>query len=199
MWTSSRKNDPGVEKSEIPESQQNPQDTREPAEKITIGYVSSAHGVKGKVRVVPLTDFPERFQKMDTLDLYAGEVFVRRLCVTRVRKDVGKNEFIVESDVSDRDEARKCVGMSILIDRKDRTPLPEGRFWIDDLIGLSVENERGEVLGVVANLLSSGGNEIYEIEDEKGKFHYVPAVDNFVKDIDLNAGKIVVELIEGLW
>jgi 16S rRNA processing protein RimM len=136
---------------------------------------------------------------MDTLDLYAGGAFVRRLHVTRVRKDVSKNEFIVASDVSDRDEARRCVGMSILIDRQDRVPLPEGRFWVDDLIGLSVENERGEALGVVANLLSAGGNEIYEIEDEKGKLHYVPAVENFVKDIDLNAGKIVVELIEGLW
>jgi 16S rRNA processing protein RimM len=178
------------------ENQGNP---REAADKTTIGYVSSAHGVKGEVRIVSLTDFPERFHKMETLDLYSGEVFVRKLRVTRVREDASKNEFIVESDVSNRDEARKCVGLSILIDREDRVPLPEGRFWVDDLIGLSVENEKGEVLGVVANLLSSGGNEIYEIEDEKGKFHYVPAVENFVKDIDLSAGRIVVELIEGLW
>ncbi|MDR1378117.1 MAG: ribosome maturation factor RimM [Synergistaceae bacterium] len=169
------------------------------ADKIVIGYVSSAHGVKGEMRIVPLTDFPERFHKMGTLDLYSEGVFARKLRVTRVRKDAAKNEFIVESDVSDREEAQKCVGMSILIDREDRVPLPEGRFWLDDLIGLSVENGKGEVLGVVANLLSSGGNEIYEIEDEKGNFHYIPAVENFVKVINLDAGKIVVELIEGLW
>ncbi|MDR2136984.1 MAG: ribosome maturation factor RimM [Synergistaceae bacterium] len=193
MWTSSRKNNPDEGEGD------NLENAQEATDKITIGYVSSAHGVKGEVKVVPLTDFPERFQKMDTLDLYAGGVFVRTLRVTRMRKDASKNEFIVASDISDRDEARKCAGMSILIDRQDRVPLPEGSFWVDDLLGLSVENEKGEVLGVVANLLSSGGNEIYEIEDEKGKFHYIPAVENFVKNIDLDAGKIVVELIEGLW
>ena len=142
--------------------------------KISIGYISAAHGIKGEVRVVPLTDFPERFAKMPSLDLYSKDSWVRRLHLKRVRGHESKGELIIESDVPNRDEAQKLVGLSILIDQGERVPLPEGNFWVDDLIGLSVR-------------------------DEQGKLRYIPAVEEFIKYIDLTSGKITVELIEGLW
>jgi 16S rRNA processing protein RimM len=166
--------------------------------KILIGYVSSAHGIKGEIQVVPLTDFPERFRRMNSLDLYSGDMFVRTLRITSVREYAGKG-WILESELPDRNEAERCVGMSILIDSGERVPLPEGSFWVDDLIGLSVQDKEGNVLGAVEEFISSGGHEIYEIKDKEGKLHYIPAVENFVKDIDLDSKKIVVELIEGLW
>ena len=167
--------------------------------KISIGYVSAAHGVKGEVRIVPLTDFPERFDRMDTLNLYLNGAPARRLNVSRVRKHESKGELIIESDVPNRNEAERLVGMSVLIEPEDRVPLPEGSFWLDDLIGLSVVDKEGKILGVVEDLLSTGGKEIYEIRDESGKRHYIPAVEDFVKEIDPASGKIRVELIEGLW
>ena len=167
--------------------------------KISIGYVSAAHGVGGEVRIVPLTDFPERFDRMDVLNLYLNGALVRKLNVSRVRRHVGRGELIIESDVSDRNEAKQLVGASVLIEPEDRVPLPEGSFWVDDLIGLLVVDKDGKSLGVVENLFSSGGNEVYEIKDENGKRHYIPAVDDFVKEIDPASGKISVELIEGLW
>jgi 16S rRNA processing protein RimM len=151
------------------------------------------------VEVVPLTDFPERFRQMDSLSLYSAGAFFRTLHVTSVREYKGKGKWIVGSELSNRDEAKRCVGMSILIDAEERVPLPEDSFWVDDLIGLSVQDGEGNVLGVVEELISSGGHEVYEVKDREGKLHYIPAVENFVKDIDLNSKKIVVELIEGLW
>jgi 16S rRNA processing protein RimM len=91
------------------------------------------------------------------------------------------------------------VGASVLIEPEDRVPLPEGSFWIDDLIGLHVVDNDGKILGTVDNILLTGGKELYEVRDENGKLHYIPAVENFVKEIDLPSGKIRVELIEGLW
>ncbi|MDR1376895.1 MAG: ribosome maturation factor RimM [Synergistaceae bacterium] len=181
MWTSSKNRSPGD------------------GEKILVGCISSAHGVKGEVQIIPLTDFPERFQRMKFLDLYSEGVFVRTLRVTSAREYVGKGKWIVGSELSDRTEAERCVGMSILIDSEERVPLPEDDFWVDDLIGLSVQDKEGNALGVVEEFISSGGHEVYEIKDKEGKLHYIPAVENFVKDIDLNSRKIVVELIEGLW
>ena len=178
-------------------SSKNREDSKEG--KISIGYVSAAHGVKGEVRIVPLTDFPERFGCMDALNLYLNGVLVRRLNVSRVRRHESRGELIIESDVPDRNEAELLVGMSVLIEPEDRVPLPEGSFWVDDLIGLSVVDKEGKILGVVEALLSAGGNEVYEIRDENGKRHYIPAVENFVKEIDLVSGRISVELIEGLW
>jgi 16S rRNA processing protein RimM len=173
--------------------------TQGDGKKILIGYISSAHGIKGEVEVVPLTDFPERFQQMDSLDLYSEGALFRTLRVTSVREYKGKGKWIVGSEFSNRDEAKRCVGMSILIDEEERVSLPENSFWVDDLIGLSVQDREGNVLGVVEEFISSGGHEIYEVKDKEGKRHYIPAVENFVKDIDLNSKKIVVELIEGLW
>jgi 16S rRNA processing protein RimM len=167
--------------------------------KISIGYVCAAHGVKGDIKIVPLTDFLWRFEMMDFLHLYSEGCFVCTLRLVRVKGDLGKGELIVESDLSDRSEAEKLVGAHILIDREARVPLPEGHFWIDDLIGLEVQDGEGNLLGVVENLISAAGNEVYEIEDGRGRRHYIPAVEEFVKDINLASGKITVNLIEGLW
>ena len=167
--------------------------------KISIGYVSAAHGVKGEVRIVPLTDFPERFSRMDVLCLYINGVLARRLNVSRVRRHESRGELIIESDISDRNEAERLVGASVLIEPEERVPLPPGSFWVDDLIGLPVVDREGKALGVVEALHSTGGRELYEIRDENGKQHYIPAVEDFVKEIDLVSGRIRIELIEGLW
>jgi 16S rRNA processing protein RimM len=135
--------------------------------KISIGYVSAAHGVKGEVRIVPLTDFPERFNSMDVLNLYLNGVLVSKLKVSRVRSHESRGELIIESDVSDRNEAERLVGASVLIEPEDRVTLPEDSFWVDDLIGLSVVDNEGKVLGVVEGLLSTGGTEVYEVGKER--------------------------------
>ncbi|MDR1742111.1 MAG: ribosome maturation factor RimM [Synergistaceae bacterium] len=168
------------------------------AELVAIGYVASAHGVKGAVKVVPLTDFPERFRGMETLNLYKNGAFIRSLRVLRVRDADGC--FIIESDALDRDEAEKLAGTSILIDKKERAALPDGSFWIDDLIGLNVvETEGGLVLGTVEDFVSGAGQELYAVRGRDGRLRYIPAVAEFVDKIDLAAGVLSVRLIDGLW
>ena len=167
--------------------------------KIAIGYVSSAHGIRGEFRVVPLTDFPERFWQMDTLTLYLNGCFVRTLRIVRVREHGSKGELIFESDLPDRNEAERLIGASIMIAPQERVDLPDDRFWIDDLIGLRVCDSEGITLGFVTDFISAGGNDVYEITDEQSKPHYIPAVGEFVKDIDLSAKVMSVKLIDGLW
>ncbi|MCR4818186.1 MAG: ribosome maturation factor RimM [Fretibacterium sp.] len=166
---------------------------------ISIGRVSSAHGLNGEINVVPLTDFPDRFREMDSLSLYKEGRFLRSLRVRDVRVSAGGNTLTLKTDLENREEADSCVGASILIEPQDRVPLPPGHFWVDDLIGLRVEDMEGRQLGVVSNLLSAGANELYEVQDPQGKRHYIPAVEEFVRVIDPEGGRIQVSLIEGLW
>ena len=166
--------------------------------KITIGRVISSHGIKGEFLLLPLTQFPERFLSMETLDLYREGCFVRSVTVQRIRQG-GKGAYIVDGGLGDRDSAQDLVGTSVLIAPEDRVPLPDGHFWIDDLIGLRVEDSEGAFLGTVKNLLSVGSHEVYEICDESGRLHYIPAVAEFIRELDPNSGKMVVALIEGLW
>jgi 16S rRNA processing protein RimM len=137
---------------------------------------------------------------MDVLNLHSSDGrFVRTFHIRNLREHEGKGEFIAAGDPVDRNEAEKLVGLSILVDREERFPLPEGEFWVDDLIGLQVQDTEGNPLGEVVDFLSAGGNEIYAVRDEKGSLHYIPAVEEFVKDIDLASETMVVKLIEGLW
>lgn len=170
-----------------------------PEGKVVVGRVSSPHGLGGELSIVPLTDFPERFRAMDSVDLYRGDVLLRTLRVRRVRFNEGRDSLILESDLRDRDEAAALSGALILIDPEERVELPEGHFWIDDLIGLKVEDMEARPLGTVENVLAAGANETYEIRGFDGRMHYVPAVEEFVRDIDLELGRIRLSLIEGLW
>ena len=167
--------------------------------RILIGRVSSAHGLHGEINVVPLTDFPERFRAMESITLYKEGRFLRSLKVKDVRFNAGGDALALRTELENRDEAEACVGADILVEPEDRVPLPPDHFWVDDLIGLRVEDTEGRPLGVVTDLLSAGANELYEVQDPEGKLHYIPAVEEFVRVIDPEGGKIQVSLIEGLW
>ena len=173
-------------------------ETSPPYADVLIGRVSSAHGLQGEINVVPLTDFPERFQGMDSISLYREGRLLRVLKVLGVRHN-GRGSLTLRTDLKDRDEAEGCVGAEIRIDPDERVALPPDSFWVDDLIGLSVEDDRGRPLGRVTDFLSGGANELYEVRDPEGRLHYIPAVDEFVRDIDIGKGLLRVSLIEGLW
>lgn len=138
---------------------------------------------------------------MDSIALYAdasAEAPFRLLHVARARID-GKGNVILESDITDRTSAEKLSGALIFIDKEDRVSLPSGSFWVDDLLGLTVVTESGERLGVVDDYMSGGANELYVVRDSEGKLHYIPAVEEFIKKIDILLSTITVSLIDGLW
>ena len=172
--------------------------SRSNSENILIGRVDSAHGLRGEINVVPLTDFPERFGGMESVALYKGGRFLRNVGVLGVHPG-GKGTLTLETDLRNRDEAEACVGAEIRIAPDERVELPPDSFWVDDLIGLQVEDEEGRALGEVADFLSAGANELYEVRGLDGKRRYIPAVADFIQEIDLKGGRLRVSLIEGLW
>ncbi|MBQ7263495.1 MAG: 16S rRNA processing protein RimM [Synergistaceae bacterium] len=174
-----------------------PQDEARPAKKVLIGRVSSAHGVQGEISVVPLTDFPERFQSMRSISLYRGGRLLHEVELRGVRMGP-KGTLILRTDMEDRASAEACAGAEILIDPEERVSLPPGRFWVDDLIGSEVQDMEGRPLGTVTDIIP-GANELYEVRDPSGSLHYVPAVEEIVREIELARGRIRVALIEGLW
>lgn len=169
--------------------------------RITVGRVSGAHGVRGELRVLPLTDFPERFYKMKSLPLYRGEEEICLLPVSSVRMLEGKGLFLIQSDeLKTRDEAEALKGALVSIDETERESLPEGHFWIDDLIGMEVFDEaEGTLLGKVRDVLRNGATDLYWIDGEDGKEHFVPAVEEFIAAIDGVQRRITIRLMEGLW
>lgn len=162
---------------------------------IKIGQITSAHGVHGQVKLFPLTDFPERFRTLRTalLGPDARPVQVRM-------QGTLKNLIILEIEgVTDRDAAEKLRQQYLMVPRSEVWPLPEGSYYVFDMLGLAVTDPEGNPLGKLVEVdKSSPVNDLYVIETVPGKRYMVPAVSQFVKSIDLERGVMVVQPIPGL-
>ena len=169
---------------------------------VIIGRVLGAHGVRGEIRILPLTDFPERFMDMDRIDIFrpAGKL-IASLEIEEIRAHEGKGVFLVSSqDIVDRDAAQALEGGLVMIDESQRVPLPEGSYWIDDVIGLSVVLAgTGETLGVVEDLLRTGEHDVYSVRTPDGRIRMLPAVKDIILRMAPDEGVIEVTLPEGLW
>jgi 16S rRNA processing protein RimM len=164
-------------------------------ELIKIGQITSPHGVRGEVRVFPLTNFPERFStlRQALLGPDARPVGVQFMGMV-------KTMVILQVDgVADRDQAEKLRLQYIQVPKSQAHPLPEGHFYVFDLIGLDVVDPEGNPLGKLVNVTSeSPAHDIYVVETAPGKRFMVPAVSQFVKEISPAKGHVVVAPIPGL-
>jgi 16S rRNA processing protein RimM len=152
-----------------------------------IGQVVGAFGIRGQVKVDPLTDFLDRFDKGTSLLLEDREVVVQ---------DVfwHKGHIVIKlSGIDDPDEAQKYQ-FKYLYGSTDFEPdLGEGEYLTADLLGLTVKTVTGEEIGVVDDVLSAPAHDIIQVGEV-----LIPAVKQFIKSIDVNNRIMVVELIEGM-
>jgi 16S rRNA processing protein RimM len=171
------------------------------AGRILIGRIVGAHGVKGTLRIHPLTDFPERFLDMKQLHIGRHGRPDRVLDVLSMAAHEGKGQFLAAvSGVCDRDAAEALNGYTVTVASGERVELPEGEYWIDSLIGLDVADaDGGGHLGKIEDVLSTGSNDIYQVRAVDGAVKMIPAIADIVREIDLSAGVVRIFLMEGLW
>jgi len=167
-----------------------------------IGRVLGAHGVRGEIRVLPLTDFPERFLDMERMDIFrpAGKLLIS-IRIDGIRFHEGKGVYLVSSpQVRDREHARSLDGGLVMIARSERVPLPEGSFWVDDVIGLeAVHADTGESFGRVQEVMKTGEHDIYVIQSGDGTIRMLPAVREAILRVVPDEGFMEVRPPEGLW
>lgn len=160
---------------------------------IKVGFVQNTHGIKGDLKIEPLTTHIERFDA--EIDFYLGE----SLTPVRIERFYEQKGVLIIhfKEITDINQALHYKGQYLYVDEKDRFVLPEGEYYIDDLIGLSVvEDER--VLGEIEDVITEGAQDIYVCRRSDGKTFYIPVVPEFVREIDLEHGLCRVRLIDGL-
>lgn len=165
----------------------------------TIGKVLSSHGVTGRVKIAPLTDYPERYYDMESLTLYRGKDAIGTYLIEQMQPTPNGYFIVTLSGISDMDTADSLRGCTVEIPKSKRTELPSGVFWISDLIGLYAESDDGRSLGKVKDIVNSGSTQLIVITDTKGKDHLIPASKEFLLNADIKAGKMTLHLIDGLW
>lgn len=167
-------------------------------EYITIGKVLCPWGVKGQVKVEPLTDDITRYQKLKSIFVEEDSALkaydVESVIFLKKRFVVLKLQGIdtVDSAESFRDRY-------IMVHRKDAVKLPEGHYFICDIIGMEVYNEEdGTLLGRIKDVMKTGANDVYVVELQSGRELLIPAIREVVKSIDIENKKMVVKLMEGM-
>ena len=158
--------------------------------------IVSTHGVRGEMRALPLCDgaaFLAKFKRLFTSADGAGET---RVLGVRAQGNV----ILLRLDgVTDMDAARAQVGRTYYLAKAD-AKLPRGRYFIDDLLGCDVvDADTDRVYGQLTNVDRPAAQDIYTVTDGAGEEHMLPAVPEFVKKIDIDARKIFVTPIEGMF
>ena len=164
---------------------------------IRVGKISTTHGNKGAIKVQPYTDSPERFEELQEVYVVEG-ARKERLTITSVKYQ--KSNLILEvKEIPDMNSAITYRGKYLFIPREKAKKLPEGRYFIFDLIGLDVY-EGQEHLGKIREVLQTGSNDVYVVQARQPgrKDILIPALKQVVKKIDLEAGRMDVVQLEQL-
>jgi len=164
-------------------------------EYLSIGQIINTHGLRGEVKVYPLTDDISRFEKLKEAYVEENEGLVKYKVesIKFLRSTVAVKLKGIDSE----EAANKLRGSYIKVDRKSAVKLPKDSYFICDLIGLEVYDEKGMLIGTVKDVLQTGSNDVYVIQSS-GKDILIPALKDIVKKIDLENKKILVEMPEGL-
>jgi len=165
---------------------------------LAIGRVITAHSLHGEVRVELFTDFPERFAS-GTAILVGTEL--QKTAVEAVRPH--KNGLLLKlAGIDDRTHAEALRGIWLFVAEHQAVALEADTYWVHEIIGMTVETESGAVLGTVTDVIFTGANEVYVVEqpagEEKKKELLLPAIADVVRSVDVAQKRMVVHLLPGL-
>ncbi|MDI6870331.1 MAG: ribosome maturation factor RimM [Bacillota bacterium] len=173
---------------------------RQPVRFVAIGEIVAPHGLRGEVRVLPLTDFPERFETTGRVLLGppGGEPAGAPVAVERARRQ-GRLVLLKLAGVDSVEAAESLRGRLLFVPRQEVVPLPEGRFYVFDLVGLLVVTEDGAPLGKLVAVLDNPANDLFVVRPPGGgRDILLPALKSVVREIDLAGGRMVVSPLPGM-
>ena len=153
------------------------------------GQIVNTHGIRGEVKIVPWADSPEFLCQFSTLYIDGRPVKVRS---ARVHKG---NVIAQLEGTEDVNAAMLLKNKTVCIRRQD-AKLPEGAFFLADIIGLDVVDEAGQKLGTLTDILSPSHQQVYVVEGEREIL--IPAVPEFILETNISGGYVRVRLIEGM-
>ena len=159
---------------------------------IDAGRIVNTHGVHGEVKIEVWLDSPEYLKSFPRIFLEDGRE--KKLLAGWVQK-----QFLIAAleGVADLNTAMTLKGKLVRIAREDAA-LPEGSYFLQDIIGADVLDEDGRKVGVLESILEKPASNVYVIHGADGKEHLIPDVPVFVRKIDAENGMITVRMIEGM-
>ena len=165
----------------------------------TVGKIVNTHGIRGELKIVPQTDFPEeRFQPKSKLFFQHPETLEAFPVVvesSRLQKNVYVLRFVGFGNIND---VEKYKGWLLKVADSERRALDEDEYYYSDIVGCQVITDEGEDLGVISEILSPGANDVWVVKRKKGADVLLPVIDEVILDINIPEKVIKVHVMEGL-
>ncbi|BFH64003.1 MULTISPECIES: ribosome maturation factor RimM [Paenibacillus] len=170
-----------------------------PQTMLNVGKIVNTHGIRGEIKVLPHTDFPEvRFAKGSEL-LIVPEDGKAPLPVTVQSSRFHKNMYIVKLKEYDNiNDVEKYKGSMLKVTQEDLVELPEDEYYFHQIIGCQVVTDEGQELGVITDILTPGANDVWVVQPKGGKSILIPYIDDVVLDVNVQDRKVLVHVMEGL-
>ncbi len=163
---------------------------------IAVGEIVGAFGIRGEVKVLPQTDFPDRFAHTPTL--YLGDA--RAPHTVQSARQHQRIVLLKLDGVDDATTAAQLRGLTLWIPEAERMPLSNDQFYLHDVVGLKVVHVDGQPLGEVVDFITGSGNDLFVVRATPGgREVLLPAVREFVRELDIPGGVLRVDPIPGLF
>ena len=163
---------------------------------LQVGVITSTHGIRGEVKVFPTTDDVNRFKRLKEVILDTGkEQITLEIESVKFFKQFVILKFKGIDNINDVEKYRQ---KSLYVTRKNAVRLKKDEYFIADLIGLCVQNEEGEEIGVLRDVMETGANDVYVIDLKDGRELLLPAIKQCVLEVAVEAGYVKVHILEGL-
>ena len=163
---------------------------------LQVGVITSTHGIRGEVKVFPTTDDPKRFETLKNVVLDAG----RTKLALEIENVKYFKQFVILKfkGINNINDIEKYTKMPLLVSREDAVELEEDEYFIADMIGMDVITDEGEAFGTLKDVMETGANDVYIIESEKHGEVLIPAIKECILDVDIEARKMKIHVMDGL-
>jgi 16S rRNA processing protein RimM len=160
---------------------------------VIVGKITKAHGLKGELTVLPLSDNPDRFVEGNVVFLQDG----RALTIKEVRAN-GARLLVTFAGVADRIAAEALGGAMLVVPEADLPDLPDGTYWPHQLEGCEVLTRSGRSLGTITEVVPNPANDIWIATGPAGEETLVPAIRQVIAEVDIPGRRVIVNEVPGI-
>lgn len=163
---------------------------------LQVGVITQTHGVRGEVKVFPTTDDVNRFKKLKQVILDTGkETMPLEIQSVKFFKQFVILKFKGIDNINDIEKYKRC---SLYVTREHAVALEEDEYFIADMIGMEVCTEDGNIFGTLKDVIETGANDVYVIENAENGEVLVPAIKECIRSVDIEKGQMMIHLMDGL-
>lgn len=164
---------------------------------LEIGKIVNTHGLRGEVKIVPWTDYPDDFERIKNVCIKMRDKTMD--CTIKSVKYQKNNIIVAFKEIKDINEAEIWKNAVVYASREELGDLPEGVYYVADLIGMQVyDDDKKETIGEISDVLKTGSNDVYVVKRDGKKDLLLPVIDDVVLGVDTEKRVVSVHIMEGL-